>query len=58
MCVGEWTYGSNVVLVNGYMVVLCVLLNGHVVVLCVLVNVYKKVFCVLLNGHMEAMWCW
>ena len=24
MCVGEWTYGGNVVLVNGYMKVLCV----------------------------------
>ena len=29
MCVGEWTYGRNVVLVNGYMEVLCVLVNGH-----------------------------
>ena len=23
MCVGEWIYGGNVVLVNGYMEVLC-----------------------------------
>ena len=23
MCVGEWTYGGNVVLVNGYMEVMC-----------------------------------
>jgi len=29
VCVGEWTYGGNVVLVNGYMEVICVLLNGH-----------------------------
>jgi len=29
VCVGEWTYGGNVVLVNGYMDVLCVLVNGH-----------------------------
>ena len=27
VCVGEWTNGGNVVLVNGYMEVLCVLLN-------------------------------
>ena len=40
MCVGEWTYGGNVVLVNVYKVVLCVLLNGHMEVLCVLVNGY------------------
>ena len=47
MFVGEWKYGGNVVLVNGYMEVLCVLVNGHMEVLCVLVN-----------GHMEVMWCW
>ena len=29
MCVVEWTYGCNVVLVNGYMEVLCVLMNGN-----------------------------
>jgi len=29
VCVDEWTYGGNVVLVNGYMEVMCVLLNGH-----------------------------
>ena len=29
MCVGEWTYGGNVVLVNGYKEELCVLVNGH-----------------------------
>ena len=33
MCVGEWTYGSNVVLVNGYMEVLCVFVNGHMEVM-------------------------
>ena len=43
MCVGEWTYGDNVVFVNGYMEVLCVLVNGHMVVLCVLVNGYMEV---------------
>ena len=41
MCVGEWTYGGNVVLVNGYMDVLYVLLNGHM-----------EIECVLVNGHM------
>ena len=46
MCVGEWTYGGNVVLVNGYMEVVCVLLNGHKDVLCVLVNGYMEVLCV------------
>jgi len=29
VCVGEWTYGGNVVLVNVYMEALCVLVNGH-----------------------------
>jgi len=29
VCVGEWSYVGNVVLVNGYMEVLCVLVNGH-----------------------------
>ena len=24
MCVGEWTYGGNLLLVNGYMEVMCV----------------------------------
>jgi len=38
VCVFEWIYGGNVVLVNGYKDVLCVLLNGHMEVLCVLVN--------------------
>jgi len=33
MCVGEWTFGCNVVLVNGYMEVLCVLVNGHMEVI-------------------------
>ena len=33
MCVGEWTYGGNVVLVNGYMEENCVLVNGHVEVM-------------------------
>jgi len=41
VCVGEWTYGGNVVLVNGYMEVLYVLLNGHM-----------EIECVLVNGHM------
>jgi len=36
VCVGEWTYGGNVVLVNGHKEVLCVLVNGHMEVLCVL----------------------
>jgi len=43
----EWTYGGNVVLVNGNMEVLCVLVNG-----------YMEVLCVLVKGHMEVMWCW
>ena len=38
MCVGEWTYGGNVVLLNVYMEVLCLLVNGHMEELCVLVN--------------------
>jgi len=57
VCVGEWTYGDNLVLVNGYMEVLCVAewtYGGNVV----LVNVYMEVLCVLLNGNMEVMWCW
>ena len=33
MCVGEWKYGGNVVMGNGYMEVLCVLLNGHMEVI-------------------------
>jgi len=47
VCVGEWKYGGNVVLVNGYIEVMCVLVNG-----------YMEVLCVLVNGHMEVMWCW
>jgi len=42
MCVVKWTYGGNVVLVNGHMEVLCVLVNG-----------YMEILCVLVNGHME-----
>jgi len=38
VCVGEWTYGCNVLFVNGYMVVLCVLVNVHMELLCVLLN--------------------
>jgi len=38
MCVGEWTYGGNVVLVNVYIEVLSFLVNGYMEVLCVLVN--------------------
>ena len=33
MCVCEWTYGGNVLLVNEYMVVLCELVNGHMEVI-------------------------
>jgi len=33
VCVVKWTYGINVVLVNGYMEILCVLVNGHMVVM-------------------------
>ena len=33
MCVGEWTNGFNVVLVNVYMEVMCVLVNGHMEVM-------------------------
>jgi len=58
VCVGEWTYGGNVLLVNGYMDVLCVLVNGHMEVMCVLVNGHLEVLCVLVNGHKEVMWCW
>ena len=46
MCVGEWTYGGNVVLVNGYMEVMCVLGNGHMEVICVLVNGHMELLCV------------
>ena len=35
MCVGERKYGGNVVLVNGYMEVLCVMLKGRMEVVCV-----------------------
>ena len=58
MCVGELTYGSNVVLVNGYMEVLFLLVNGHMEVLFVLVNGHLELLSVLVNGHMEVMWCW
>jgi len=36
VCVGDWTYGGNVVLVNGYMEVVCVgerTYGGNVVLL-------------------------
>ena len=33
MCVGEWTYGGNEVLVNGYMKVHCVFVNVHMEVM-------------------------
>jgi len=33
VCVGERTHGGSVVLVNGYMEVLCVLVNGHMEVM-------------------------
>jgi len=46
VCVGDWSYGGNVVLVNEYMKVLCVLLNGHMEVLCVWVNGHLEVLCV------------
>jgi len=38
VCVGEWTYAGNVVLLNVYMEVICLMVNGHMEVLCVLVN--------------------
>ena len=47
MCVGEWTYGCNLELLNGYMDVLCVLVNGHM-----------EVLCVLLNGNLMYFVCW
>ena len=66
MCVVEWTYGGNVVLVNGYMEVLCVLVNGHMDVMwcwlmdiwrykSVLLNGHMEVLCVLVNGYMEEL---
>jgi len=33
VCVGEWTYGGNVFLVNGYMEVMCVLVKVHMEVM-------------------------
>jgi len=33
VCVGEWIYVGNVVLVNGYKEVLCVLVIGHMEVM-------------------------
>jgi len=33
VCVGDWKYGGNVVLVNVSMEVLCVLVNGHMEVM-------------------------
>ena len=33
MYVGEWNYGGNMGLVNGYLEVLCVLVNGHMEVM-------------------------
>jgi len=33
VCVGEWTYGDNVVLVSVYMEVLCVFMNGNMEVM-------------------------
>jgi len=38
VCVGEWIYGGNLVLLNVYMEVLSLLVNGHMEVLCALVN--------------------
>ena len=29
MCVGEWTFGGNVVMLNMYIEVMCVLVKGH-----------------------------
>ena len=34
MCVVEWKYGGNMLLVNAYMVVLCYSVNGHMEVIC------------------------
>ena len=56
VCDVKWTYGSNVVLVNGHMEVLCVLVNGYMDVLCVLLNGHMEVLCLLVNRHMEEMW--
>ena len=46
MCVVEWTYGGNVVLLSGYKEVLFVLVNGHMVVLCVDEWTYGGTMCV------------
>jgi len=56
VCVVELTYGGNVVLVNGYMEVLCLLVNGHMEVLFVLVNGHLEVLCVLVNRDMEVIY--
>jgi len=58
VCVVEWTYGGNVVLVNRYMEVLCVFGERTYGANMVLLNEYMEVLCVLVNGHMEVMWCW
>jgi len=68
VCVGDWTYGGNMVLVNEYMEVLYVLLNGHMEVVCFGEWIYGGTVCVgewtygvnvvLVNGYMEVLLCW
>ena len=65
MCVGEWTYGGNVVLVNGYMEVLCVAEWTYGVTVCVCEWICGGIVCVgewkyggnimLVNGYMEIL---
>jgi len=57
VCVGELTYGGYVVLVNGYMEVLCVLEWAYGGTVSVGEWIYGGM-CVLVNGHMEVMCCW
>jgi len=46
VCVGEWTYGGNVVLVNVNMEVLCMLVNGHMeVICCCLMDIWRYCVC-------------
>ena len=65
MCVGEWTYGDNVVLVIGYMEVLCVAEWTCVGTVCFGEWIYGGIVCVgewtyggnvvLVNGYMEVL---
>ena len=46
MCVGDWKYGGNVVLVNVSMEVLCVLVNGHMGVMwCWRMDIWRYCVC-------------